>query len=240
MIVATCLLRRNAHFDPALPRLRDAVALILIGGFGAAVISATIGATTLRLSGAIPSEDLLLAWAVWWTGDAMGVLAVAPFLLCVPLFWELGPWPAIRWLEEAAILVVVDEPKTSPYGGVVAAPAFSEIARSSLAELEIAPDDLEIEDGVVRAVGAPDRAIPVEELAAKARGYEAAEHQAFVGAGYFDEVAQVIAGGTCSTLAMEGSTEREQFQEAGQPRRRGPSTVHRPARSVAAAEIPGG
>ena len=28
------------------------------------------------------------AWAVWWTGDAMGVLAVAPFLLCLPLFWE--------------------------------------------------------------------------------------------------------------------------------------------------------
>jgi CO/xanthine dehydrogenase Mo-binding subunit len=35
-------------------------------------------------------------------------------------------------------------------------------------ELEIAPDDLEIEDGVVRAVGAPDRSITVLELAQKA------------------------------------------------------------------------
>jgi cell division protein FtsI (penicillin-binding protein 3) len=36
-------------------------------------------------------------------------------------------------------LVVVDEPKTSPYGGVVAAPAFSAIAQQSLAYLHVAP-----------------------------------------------------------------------------------------------------
>jgi CO/xanthine dehydrogenase Mo-binding subunit len=35
-------------------------------------------------------------------------------------------------------------------------------------ELEIAPDDLEVVDGVVRAVGAPDRSVTVEELAQKA------------------------------------------------------------------------
>jgi cell division protein FtsI (penicillin-binding protein 3) len=38
------------------------------------------------------------------------------------------------------ILVVVDEPKTSPYGGVVAAPAFSAIAQQSLCYLKVAPD----------------------------------------------------------------------------------------------------
>lgn len=37
------------------------------------------------------------------------------------------------------ILVVVDEPKTSPYGGVVAAPAFREIAVKSLAYLKVLP-----------------------------------------------------------------------------------------------------
>ena len=35
-------------------------------------------------------------------------------------------------------------------------------------ELEIAPGDLEVVDGVVRAVGAPDRSITVEEIAGKA------------------------------------------------------------------------
>jgi cell division protein FtsI (penicillin-binding protein 3) len=38
------------------------------------------------------------------------------------------------------ILVVVDEPKTSPYGGVVAAPAFSAIALQSLCYLKVPPD----------------------------------------------------------------------------------------------------
>ncbi len=42
-------------------------------------------------------------------------------------------------------------------------------------------------------------------------GYTATRHQREVGTGYFDEVAQVIAGGTSSTIALAGSTEEEQF-----------------------------
>jgi cell division protein FtsI (penicillin-binding protein 3) len=38
------------------------------------------------------------------------------------------------------VLVSIDEPHGAIWGGVVAAPAFSDIARSSLVELEIAPD----------------------------------------------------------------------------------------------------
>jgi len=44
-------------------------------------------------------------------------------------------------------------------------------------------------------------------------GYRAVKHQSFVGAGYFDDVTQVITGGRASTTAMTGSTEEEQFQE---------------------------
>jgi isocitrate lyase len=42
-------------------------------------------------------------------------------------------------------------------------------------------------------------------------GYTATKHQREVGTGYFDEVAQVIAGGSSSTTALHGSTEQEQF-----------------------------
>ncbi len=43
-------------------------------------------------------------------------------------------------------------------------------------------------------------------------GYTATRHQREVGAGYFDQVAQVIASGSnASTLALVGSTEEEQF-----------------------------
>jgi isocitrate lyase len=44
-------------------------------------------------------------------------------------------------------------------------------------------------------------------------GYRAVKHQSFVGAGYFDDLTQVITGGTSATTAMKGSTEEEQFQE---------------------------
>lgn len=49
------------------------------------------------------------------------------------------------------------------------------------------------------------------EFASEAYGYTATRHQREVGTGYFDEVAQVIAGGNSSTTALTGSTEEEQF-----------------------------
>ena len=56
--------------------------------------------------------------------------------------------------------------------------------------------------------------LQAREFAAEADGYEAVRHQEFVGAGYFDEITQLATAGKASTLAMEGSTEREQFEGA--------------------------
>lgn len=50
-----------------------------------------------------------------------------------------------------------------------------------------------------------------EEFASEENGYTATKHQREVGTGYFDEVSQVISGGTSSTTAMKGSTETAQF-----------------------------
>ena len=49
------------------------------------------------------------------------------------------------------------------------------------------------------------------EFSAERFGYTATKHQREVGAGYFDDVAQVIAQGSSSTTALAGSTEQEQF-----------------------------
>lgn len=46
--------------------------------------------------------------------------------------------------------------------------AREKVLAAASQELEIAPDDLEVVDGVVRAVGAPDRSITVEEIVGKA------------------------------------------------------------------------
>jgi isocitrate lyase len=53
------------------------------------------------------------------------------------------------------------------------------------------------------------------EFNAEKAGYEAAKHQQFVGAGYFDEITQVVTQGHSSVLAMHGSTEEDQFQKKG-------------------------
>ena len=50
------------------------------------------------------------------------------------------------------------------------------------------------------------------EFAAEEHGYTATKHQREVGAGYFDEVAQIVAGGAASTTALTGSTEEAQFE----------------------------
>jgi isocitrate lyase len=55
------------------------------------------------------------------------------------------------------------------------------------------------------------------EFASEKYGYTATKHQREVGAGYFDEVAQVVAGGTASTTALTGSTEEAQFGTPGDP-----------------------
>ncbi len=51
------------------------------------------------------------------------------------------------------------------------------------------------------------------EFAAEEYGYTATRHQREVGTGYFDEIAQVVSGGTSSTTALKGSTEEAQFQK---------------------------
>jgi isocitrate lyase len=51
------------------------------------------------------------------------------------------------------------------------------------------------------------------EFASEEHGYTATRHQREVGTGYFDEVAQVVSGGTSSTTALTGSTEEAQFQK---------------------------
>jgi len=79
-LVSSELLRR-AGFRRQLDRMRDAIAIVVLGALVGMTISATIGTSVLTLSGAIPMSNFPSTWAVWWAGDAMGVLLVAPFLL---------------------------------------------------------------------------------------------------------------------------------------------------------------
>ena len=74
-VVAATLLGRVA-FRPQLDRLRDALAIVFLAALGSMLISATIGAMTLLVSGAIegasssargPSGGRATRWGSWWS-----------------------------------------------------------------------------------------------------------------------------------------------------------------------------
>ncbi len=96
-------LLRAVGLRTEIDRLRDAVAIVFLAALGSMLISASVGAGTLVASGAIPGRQFLSAWAVWWTGDAMGVLVVAPFLLSLLLFRQRSGMSWARRVEAATL-----------------------------------------------------------------------------------------------------------------------------------------
>jgi signal transduction histidine kinase len=104
--LASAELLRRIGFHLELDRISDALAIVVLGGLVGMTISATVGSATLTLSGAVQLNQFVSTWAVWWAGDAMGVLLVAPFLLS---FWP-GHGVRLSWerrLELSGMLAVV-------------------------------------------------------------------------------------------------------------------------------------
>ncbi|WP_329184818.1 MASE1 domain-containing protein [Actinacidiphila glaucinigra] len=102
--VCACLLLRRVGFRVELGRLQDALALVFLGALGGMLISATIGSALLVASGAEPAGAFWPTWSVWWTGDAMGVLVIAPLLLVLRTARLPRGVPAYRWAEAAALV----------------------------------------------------------------------------------------------------------------------------------------
>ncbi|GHH06028.1 membrane protein [Streptomyces lanatus] len=102
--VCACLLLRRVGFRVALDRLQDALALVFLGALAGMVISATIGTGVLVASEALTAHDFWPTWSVWWTGDAMGVLVIAPLLLAARTLRRPHDVPVLRWVEAAVLL----------------------------------------------------------------------------------------------------------------------------------------
>jgi len=102
-LLAAFLLRRFVGFEIALARLRDVLSLVLFGAALAMCVTATNGVLNLALAGIVPWSAAASVWWVWWAGDAMGVLLVAPMILT----WAADP--RVRWhktkLLELTLLV---------------------------------------------------------------------------------------------------------------------------------------
>jgi diguanylate cyclase (GGDEF)-like protein len=101
-LVAVTLLKRLG-FRTEIDRLRDAVALVFVAALPSMALSATGGSLTLLLSGSVSRGAFLSTWSVWWTGDAVGVLIFAPFLLS---FGLVAAPIATRWSERLELIGV--------------------------------------------------------------------------------------------------------------------------------------
>jgi PAS domain S-box-containing protein len=82
--LAGAYLLRRAGFDRRLSRGRDVMGLLLLGAAISTMIAATNGTAALWAGGEITGSDLVSRWTLWWFGDAMGILLVAPFVLMLP------------------------------------------------------------------------------------------------------------------------------------------------------------
>jgi PAS domain S-box-containing protein len=78
------LLRRLPEFDPSLPRLRDALGMIVLGAFASTLISASFGILSLYATGIQPYSGLPSAWLIYWLGDSTGALLVTPLVFTLP------------------------------------------------------------------------------------------------------------------------------------------------------------
>ena len=85
-LIATYAVRQVSGFRLSMDRIRDVVALVIAAAFGA-VISATIGVTSLRLGGILTAPSIRDAWTAWWFGDLIGAIIVAPLIL----IWSRRP-----------------------------------------------------------------------------------------------------------------------------------------------------
>jgi PAS domain S-box-containing protein len=98
------LLQRVAKFDKSLSRLRDALALVVLGGLGSALVSASIGTSVLYETQVHAYSGLGSAWLIYWLGDATGVLLVTPVALTLPRFLRIRDRAQIT---ELAVLFVL-------------------------------------------------------------------------------------------------------------------------------------
>ena len=90
-------LLRWARFDVRMSRLRDVMLLVALGAGISTLVSATIGVTSLLIAGEIDASQYLFHWRVWWLGDAMGDVLLAPVLLSLARARDL------RWRPQLVV-----------------------------------------------------------------------------------------------------------------------------------------
>jgi signal transduction histidine kinase/CheY-like chemotaxis protein len=105
-MVGAALVERYAGGPRAFNRARDFLRFAVLAGMVSSAISATIGVTSLAVTGQAEWGAFSQIWLTWWLGDAAGALIVAPLLILWGMAPRLGPLRE-RPLEAVLLLPVV-------------------------------------------------------------------------------------------------------------------------------------
>jgi signal transduction histidine kinase len=106
-ITGAFLLHKIPDFDRSLSRLRDVLGLIVFAAIGSTTLSASIGVAVLFATHVHPWSTVDTAWLMYWLGDAMGVLLIAPLALTFPTLWRIRPRGRVAELTTLVLLLSV-------------------------------------------------------------------------------------------------------------------------------------
>jgi len=117
-LVGAYLVRRFANGPHFCERPQDIFKFTLLAGVVSTMVSATIGVTSVALSGLASWTDYTSIWLTWWLGDAMGDFIIAPLLM----LWSENPY--VRWnryeiFELALLLLLLFLGGQMIFGGVL-------------------------------------------------------------------------------------------------------------------------
>ncbi|MGD0123596.1 MAG: MASE1 domain-containing protein [Candidatus Limnocylindrales bacterium] len=101
-VVAAAMLRRMVGTPVRLDRLRAVVAFD-VAAATTPLLSVSVGLAAFVIAGIVSVAQLPQATLIWWIGDGLGILVVAPVLLALPSRLA-GPWRLSWRTVEAALL----------------------------------------------------------------------------------------------------------------------------------------
>jgi diguanylate cyclase (GGDEF)-like protein len=96
-VIGCYLVTRFAAGRQSFQRAQDTFKFAFLAGMLSTSVSATVGVTTLALSGFADWTMYGSIWSTWWLGDAVGAVVVTPLVL---LWWEN---PRLHWRREQMI-----------------------------------------------------------------------------------------------------------------------------------------
>ena len=115
-LCAAFLILRYIRTKVPLYRAQHVVEFAIFAAVFSPIISATVGSTSLCVSGAAPWEHYGALWLTWWLGDGVGALVVTPLLLA----WSSKAntkWDSKKLLEGCLLLLSLALVSLFVFGG---------------------------------------------------------------------------------------------------------------------------